>query len=211
MNIAIIGSGNVGGTLGSRWAKLGHKITFAVRKPEDPKIRKVLDAAGPNAHATTIPEAVKDAPVVVLTTSWEGTQDALKSAGNLSGKILIDATNPLFQDLQRGLVIGHTTSGGEQVAAWSPGARVVKAFNTTGAGNMANPKFGADAATMFICGDDAEAKATVTKLSNELGFETCDAGPLSAARYLEPLAMLWIHQAYALCWGPNFALKVIRR
>ena len=91
------------------------------------------------------------------------------------------------------------------------GARVVKAFNTTGAGNMANPKFGTQAATMFICGDDESAKATVGKLAEELGFEAVDAGPLMAARYLEPLAMLWIHLALKMGWGTNFAFKILKR
>src|SRR5271165_5886578 len=191
MNIAIIGAGNVGGTLGGRWARGGHQVAFGVRNPADPKNGKVLEAAGPNGRLDTVPEAVKDAAVVALTTPWEGAQNAIMSAGNLAGKILIDATNPLLMNaegLKRGLLIGHDTSAGEQVAAWARGAQVVKAFNTTGWPNMANPAYGAQNATMFICGDDAAAKATVKKLSEELGFDTADAGPLSTARLLEPLA-----------------------
>jgi 8-hydroxy-5-deazaflavin:NADPH oxidoreductase len=214
MNIAVIGSGNVGGTLGTRWAKAGHKVVFAVRKPEDPKIAALLKNAGPNARATTIAEAVRDAAVVALTTPWEGTQDAIASAGKLAGKVLIDATNPLLlgaEGLKRGLVVGHTTSGGEQVATWAAGAQVVKAFNTTGAGNMANPKYGNRSATMFICGDSPEAKSTVKKLSDELGFETVDAGPLTVARLLEPLAMLWIHTAFMMGAGTNFSLNMDKR
>jgi predicted dinucleotide-binding enzyme len=113
--------------------------------------------------------------------------------------------------LQQGLVLGHTTSAAEQVAGWAAGAKVVKAFNTTGWPNMANPKYGDQSATMFICGDDAGAKAAVTRLSDELGFETLDAGPLKVARYLEPMAMLWIHLCIGMGWGPGFAFKVLRR
>lgn len=214
MNIAIIGAGNVGGTLGTRWAKLGHKITFGVRAPNDPKIKKVLDAAGPNAKAASVSDAAAGAEVVVLTTPWEATQNAVQSAGNLAGKIVIDATNPLLsgaEGLKKGLVTGHTTSAAEQVAAWAKGAHVVKAFNTTGAGNMADPKYGNQNASMFVCGDDPQARETVKKLSDELGFDTIDAGPLSIARYLEPAAMLWIHLAYGCGLGTNFAFKVVKR
>jgi predicted dinucleotide-binding enzyme len=92
-----------------------------------------------------------------------------------------------------------------------PGAKVVKAFNTTGAGNMANPRFGGEAASMFICGDDAAAKKTVASLAEALGFEAVDAGSLSQARLLEPLAMLWISMAYGFGRGPNIAFKLLRR
>jgi predicted dinucleotide-binding enzyme len=214
MNITIIGSGNVGGTLGTRWAKNGHKITFGVRQPGSPQVLKVLEAAGANARAVTVAQAAKDAAVVVLTTPWEGTQDAVQTVGDLRGKIIIDATNPLLlgaEGLKKGLVVGHTTSGAEQIASWAKGAHVVKAFNTTGSPNMANPQFPAGNASMFICGDDQQAKATVKTLSDELGFETLDAGPLSAARLLEPLAMLWIHLAFEVGWGTNFAFKVIKK
>jgi len=214
MNIAVIGAGNVGGTLGTRWAKLGHQLVFGVRNPADPKIQKLLSAAGAKARAASPAEAVASAAVVALTVPWEGAQNAVQSAGNLSGKVLIDATNPVLmgaEGLSKGLVVGHTTSAAEQIASWAKGARVVKAFNTTGFGNMADPKYGAQNATMFICGDDAEARATVKKLSDELGFDTIDAGPLFAARYLEPMAMLWIHLAFVAGQGTNFAFKVLRR
>jgi predicted dinucleotide-binding enzyme len=91
------------------------------------------------------------------------------------------------------------------------GARVVNAFNTTGWPNMANPLYGTQPATMFICGDDAEAKATVAQLAEDLGFEVVDTGALTTARWLEPLAMLWIHPCVGLGWGPEFAFKILRR
>jgi NADPH-dependent F420 reductase len=214
MDISIIGAGNVGGTLGTRWARKGHRITFGVRTPRDPKIKKVLEAAGPNATADNVPDAAASAEVVVFTTPWDATQSAVQSAGNLADKIVIDATNPILlgaEELRKGLVVGHTTSAAEQVASWAKAARVVKAFNTTGFGNMADPKYGNQNASMFICGDDLQAKETVKKLSDELGFDTIDAGPLSTARYLEPTAMLWIHLAFACGLGPNFAFKVLKR
>ena len=147
--------------------------------------------------------------MVVLTTPWNATQAAIQNAGYLSGKILVDCTNPLKPDLS-GLTIGLDASAAEQIASWARGARVVKCFNTTGAENMTSPRFGADLAVMFIAGDDDAAKAIVVKLGDELGFEMVDAGALSIARLLEPVAMLWIHLAYRRGLGRDFAFKLLR-
>ena len=213
MNIGIIGSGNVGGTLGKAWAGAGHKIKFGVRNPSDEKVNALVKQCGPGASAGKLDEAAAFGQVVVLTTPWDGAKAAIEAAGNLAGKVLVDCTNPvpMGANLMQGLTIGHTTSAAEEVAQLAKGAKVVKAFNTTGAGNMANPRFGSDKAVMFLAGDDADAKRMVSQLSNDLGFETIDAGPLSQARLLEPVAMLWISLAYAQGLGPNFAFKLIRR
>ena len=213
MNIGIIGAGNVGGTLGKGWAAVGHKIKFGVRTPADEKVTALLKSCGAGASAGLLNEAASFGEVVVLTTPWDGAKSAIESAGNLAGKILIDCTNPvpMGANLMSGLSLGHTTSAAEEVAKWAKGAKVVKAFNTTGAGNMANPRFGNDKAVMFVAGDDTNAKRTVIQLSNELGFETVDAGPLTQARLLEPVAMLWISLAYAQGLGSNFAFKLVRR
>lgn len=109
------------------------------------------------------------------------------------------------------MTIGHTTSAGEAVAGWARGARVVKALNSTGAGNMTDPRYGGERASMFLCGDDGPAKATVSELVRGLGFDVVDAGPLRNARLLEPLAMLWITLAYGLGNGPNIAFRLLRR
>jgi NADPH-dependent F420 reductase len=210
MKIAIIGAGNVGSTLGKGWAGKGHAVVFGVRDPGNAKVQAAVKATGGAARAARVKEAAAEAEVVVLATPWGAAQDAISAAGNLSGKIVIDATNPLKPDLS-GLAIGYTTSAGEEVARWAAGAKVVKAFNTTGAGNMANPRFGGESASMFICGDDAAAKKTVASLAEALGFQAVDAGPLSQARLLEPLAMLWISMAYAFGQGPNIAFRLLRR
>lgn len=210
MKIAMLGAGNVGGTLGRRWAELGHEITFAARDTASASVQRAVQETNGQAKAANAAEAVAEAEVVVLSTPWRATEAALQSAGVLDGKILIDCTNPVAPNLA-GLEVGQTTSAAEMVASWAPGARVVKAFNCTGSGNMADPNYGDDKATMFICGDDADAKAIVRTLADTLGFEVCDAGPLMAARYLEPLAMLWIHLAYATGRGPNIAFKLLSR
>jgi 8-hydroxy-5-deazaflavin:NADPH oxidoreductase len=213
MEICVIGAGNVGGTLGRRWAQAGHTVVFGVRDPHDEKVRTLLASAGVNARAGRVEEAAASA-VVVLTVPWEAAHDAIRSAGDLTGKVLVDTTNPVAMSpagLQQGLLVGHTTSAAEQVAAWARGARVVKAFNTTGFGNMHDPRYGSQAATMFLCGDDGEAKAMVTQLGEDLGFEMLDAGPLRIARLLEPLAMLWIHLAVFQGLGPDIAFTLQRR
>lgn len=203
MRIGIIGAGNVGGTLGRRWAGAGHEVVFGTRHPgrvETP----------PGARAAGVREAAEHGEVVVLATPWDGVREALAAAGDLTSKVLLDCTNPVKADLS-GLEIGHTTSAAEQVAALAPGAHVVKIFNSTGAGNMADPLYGEQAATMFHCGDDAGAKGVAAGLAADLGFEAVDAGPLRNARLLEPLAMLWISLAYVQGLGPGIAFKLLRR
>ena len=210
LDLAIIGTGNVGATLGRLWAAQGHTVVFGARNPESTKLKGRLDRSIPSASATDMPTAAARAEVVVLAIPFPAARAVLEEIGDLSGKILIDCTNPLSPGLQ-GLSLGHVTSASEEIARWTSNARVVKAFNTVGADNLAHPTFGDQAATMFICGDDLAAKAVVTGLAESLGFEVVDAGPLTTARLLEPLAALWIHLAYRQGLGPDIAIKLIRR
>jgi predicted dinucleotide-binding enzyme len=210
MKIAVIGVGNVGGTLGPAWANAGHEVIYGVRDPGSEKVHTLVENSGENATAAGVAEAAAAAEVVVFATPWSATRDAVQAAGNLEGKIVIDCTNPIAPDL-KGLSIGTTTSAGEQVAQWTPGARVVKAFNTTGSGNMANPHYESQTLTMFICGDDDAANKTVAQLSDDVGFDTCITGPLYHARYFEPMAMLWVDMAYLQGRGPDFAYKILKR
>ena len=209
VKIGIIGHGNVGGTLGKGWAKAGHVIKWGVRNPSDPKLATLITEAGANASAGTVSDAVDFGEVVVLTVPANAVQATIKEMGKLSGKILLDATNPMKADFS-GLEIGLTTSSAEEIAGLATGARVVKIFNSTGAANMANPKYGDTSLTMLYCGDDAEAKKVVAQLASDLGFDPIDAGGLSRARLLEPLAMLWVNLAFG-GMGPNIAFQIIRR
>jgi NADPH-dependent F420 reductase len=214
MKIAVIGAGNVGGTLGKRWAGAGHEVAFGARDPAEAKVAALVRESGPIARAASVPEAARGADVVVLSVPWDSAQAALAAAGDLRGRILIDATNPVPltpEGLRQGLVIGHTTSGGEQVARWAEGARVVKAFNTTGWQNMADPVYGSQGLSMLLCGDDAEAKKVVADLARQLGFEPVDVGPLRSARYLEAVALLWIDMAVLQGFGTNFGFRVVKR
>src|SRR5579872_7303533 len=135
MNIGIIGSGNVGGALGTRWAKGGHRVTFGSRDPNGKDIKDLLARAGSNARAATMQDAAKSAEVLLVATPWLVTKEIVQGLGDLSGKVVIDAVNPLLPDLS-GLALANTTSAAEQMAGWARGARVVKAFNTVGSNIM---------------------------------------------------------------------------
>lgn len=206
MRIGIIGAGNVGSTLGSRWSMAGHNIIFGSRSPKSQKMTDLAQSTGAMAGSN---QQAAEADVVVLTTPWPATKEAI-SGLQLGGKVLVDVTNPMLPDLS-GLEIGTTTSGAEQVAQWAKGARVVKAFNTVGFNVMAHPQLRDGNAVMFYCGDDAEAKKTVHQLAADLGFDPHDAGPLTQARYLEPFAMLWITLALNQGYGREFGFKLMRR
>lgn len=210
MRIGMIGAGNVGVALGRRWTAAGHDVMFGVRDPRGANIQRLIGELGPRAFAGSVADAAAMGDVIVLATPFGETQRALQAAGAVGGKVLIDCTNPLKPDLA-GLSIGHTTSAAEAIHRWAPAARVVKALNITGAGNMLDPRYDGEAATMFICGDDTAAKAVVGGLVRELGFDLVDAGPLTQARLLEPLAMLWISLAIVQGLGPNIAFRLMRR
>ncbi len=210
MRIAVIGVGSVGGTLGRRWAELGHAVTFGAKNPGDGKAQALVAKIGHGASIASVPKAVADAEVVVLATPAGANADAIASAGDLAGKILIDVTNPLKPDLS-GLTVGPDSSGAELVAKLAPRARVYKALNQTGFENMADPVFPAGRAVMFVAGDDPAGKSVVLRLVGELGFEAIDAGDLAVARLLEPLAMLWIHLMVRRKLGRKFAFGLLRQ
>ena len=213
MKIAIIGAGNVGGTLGTAWAqKAGHEIVFGVRNPAAEKTRALVQQLGGKARAVAPAEAAAAADFIVLTTPWPQAEAAIRSLGDVHGRILLDATNPLAMGPDGlGLEIGHSTSGGEKVQGWAKGASVFKTLNTTGFGNMAEPVFHGVKSVMFVAGDDAAHKPRVINLVAALGFEVIDAGPLRNARLLEAHAMLWIELALKRGLGRDWAFSILRR
>ncbi len=202
MHIAIIGAGKVGTTLGRRFGETGHAVIYGARNPDDPKHearREQLD---------TIANATARSEVAVLTTSWAGAQEALQAAGDLTGKVLIDATNPIGP----GMVLTHgtTDSGAEQVARWAPGARVVKAFNSIGMEVMANPVFANGRSVLWHCGDESAACDVAASLARDIGFDPIRLGPLARARVLEPAALLWI-TASGVMGTREYSWGVLRR
>ncbi|MEM9997307.1 MAG: NAD(P)-binding domain-containing protein [Bacteroidota bacterium] len=205
MTIAILGTGSVGSALGIAFANVGHAVVYGSRTPDADEVQRLV-ARTANGAATTHAAAVTDVEVVVLATPWEATE-ALVRRLDLAGKVVLDATNPLsWPDL--GLVVD--TSAGEVVQDAAPEARVVKAFSTVGANIMADATFAGDVRpAMFVAGDDADAKAVAIELSESLGFEGIDAGPISRSRALEQMAVLWIHTA--MHGGREMALGLLRR
>jgi len=207
MSLAMIGAGNVGAALGRAWLQAGEDVLFGVPEPSDPKYRAL-----PQDRMRRPAEAARDAEVIVLATPWPATEAAVKGLGDLSGKMIIDCTNPLGSGSDGlELVLGHYISGGERVASWAPGVSVFKSFNQTGAENMAAASQFPVRPVMFVAGDDEARKPAVLALIAKIGFDAIDAGPLRNARLLEPLGMLWIDQALKRGHGTNFAFAVTRR
>lgn len=201
MKIAILGAKDVGSTLGRRFVEVGHAASFGVR---DPKAYENAELPGP---VGTVENAVAGSDIVLLAIPFASAQTALAECGDLTGKIVIDATNPLAMG-PNGLylTVGFDTSAAEQIEPHVAGGKLVKCFNSTGYGNMANPR----GSMMFVCGNDPEANDTVRQLSDEIGFETKDLGDLTKARLLEPLAMLWIHLAFTTDLKRDFAFSISR-
>lgn len=210
MEISIIGAGDVGGTLGRIWVKKGHHLMFGVRNLQSHNVLNLIRSINSSVKVGTIGEAASFADVIVLAIPWIAVEETIKSAGDLSGKILIDPTNPINADLT-GLIIESSTSAAEEIAKWAKGSKVVKAFNSIGAKTLDNLQFGLVRADAFICGDDFKSKTVVKKLATEIGFDTVDAGPLINARVLEYMALLWIQLAYSRQMGPNIAFKLLTR
>lgn len=209
MKIAIIGAGNVGGALGTGWAKAGHDIVFGVRDVNKPALQALCTQIG--ATAAPPADAARQGEVVVLALPWNGAENAVKALGDLRNKVVIDSMNPLaMKDGALGLDRGYDTSGAEAVASWLPGAKIVKTFNQVGAEMMTAGGSFATRPAMFLAGDDEGAKSTVARLVGELMFEPLDAGALKQARILEPFAMVWINQALFRGLGRDWAFGVIR-
>jgi 8-hydroxy-5-deazaflavin:NADPH oxidoreductase len=209
MKIAIVGSGNVGKALAEGWVKAGHDICFGSRDPESDKLKGQLKQLGPHACASSPAEAARWAEVVVLATPFHAAQASVQGLGDLHNKVLVDSTNPVGPT--GGLAVGYTTSAAEQIAGWAPSAKVVKAFNVTGSGNMLNPRYPQGQAVMLFAGDDAAAKEVVSRLAGDLGFDPVDLGGLSMARYLEPMGMVWITLAYQQGLGRDIAFALLKR
>jgi len=207
MQIAIIGAGRVGTGLAHRFTELGHSIAFGVRNPErdGPRLAETFPAAGVLAPR----DAAGRSDVVVLAVPWAAAREAVTSLGDLGGRILVDATNPV------GSAVPDTDpafpSGAEAIARWATGARVVKAFNTIGAQNYADLDFEGTRAMGLICGDDDDARHTVMELAASIGFDVVDLGPLANASLAEAAAKLWITLAYQRGLGPDFGIGLLRR
>jgi predicted dinucleotide-binding enzyme len=187
---------------------------MGTRDASQEKVKTWLSRTAPRASAGSFADAAAFGEMIVLATPWSGTENALTLAekSNLTGKLIIDVTNPLgfVAGKPPTLLLGHTDSGGEQVQRWAPAAHVVKAFNIIGSPFMVNPQFPGGPPDMFICGNDATSKRVVTDILTAFGWSTVDLGGIESSRYLEPLAMVWITHGFRTnTW--SHALKLLRK
>lgn len=200
MNVTLIGTGNMASALAKQLSKAGHALVVTGR-----------DASKANALAQSVHAKVKSestaegADIVIVATGYDDAVPALRAAGDLRGKVIVDITNPLTADYS-GLTLGHTTSAAEEIQKAFPDAKVVKAFNTVFAPVLAaGPKLDGTTVPVYVAGDDAAAKQSVTSLIGSTGFQPVDAGGLKNARYLEPLAGLNIYFGYGAGRGTSIA------
>ncbi len=208
MKITIIGTGRLGSTLGKIWAEKGHLIMFGSQDPQ--KAIKLANSIGFNATGGTYEQASKFGEIIILAVPWSGVKETIKKAGDLEGKIIVDSTTSAAPSLG-GLSTEPTPSAAEKVAKWAVGAKVIKAVHTIGVESLNKTQFGTQQASLFVCGDDLDAKSKLKQLGQDLSFEVIDAGPLTNARLIEPLAILWIELAYNQGMGTDIAFKLLRR
>jgi predicted dinucleotide-binding enzyme len=212
MRVGILGSGLMGGKLGTLFARPGHEVVFSYSRSQQ-KLKRLAREAGPNARAGTPAEAARDADAVLLAVHWSRTDDVLKQAGDLSGKVVVTCSLPMNAD-DSALAVAHTSSGAEELARKVPGARVVSAFGTV----PSEVLFGVFEArrrrtrrpSLAYCGDDPDAKGLAARLIRDVGFDPVDAGPLRIARYLEPFTLLVAQLAYEGDGGPELAYRFER-
>jgi predicted dinucleotide-binding enzyme len=189
--IAIVGTGNVAEALGPRFAELGHTIIYGSREPNRTDVQALVQRTGHGARALSPAAAAAAADAIVLAIPWDAAEAVVSSLGNVSGKVIIDPTNPrhIAEDGLRDYAF--TGSNAERIQQWAPEAHVVKAFNTMTAGLMANPSSAGGPVTVALAGDDPEAKAFVAELAQGIGFDTIDFGPVRYAHVIEGMFYVW--------------------
>jgi len=211
MRIGILGSGLMGGKLGTIFARAGHEVVFSYARRKE-KLEGLARDAGWKARAGTPAEAAQNADALLLAVHWSRVDDVLSQAGDVSGKVILSCSLPMNAE-DTALVIAHTTSGAEELAKKIPQARVVSAFNTV----PSEVLFGVSEArlkdrrpSLVYCGDDESGKAVAADLIRDAGFDPVDAGPLRIARYTEPFALLVAQLAYEGDGGPELAYRFER-
>jgi len=188
--VALIGTGNVGAALGQRLALRGHQIVYGSRDPAAADVRELVRTTGHGAVAVSPADAAARSDIIVLAVPWSAAEDVVRALGELTGKIIVDPTNPRVMASDGFADYPIEDSNAERIARLAPGAHVVKAFSTLGAETMLDPKVAGGPVTVPIVGDDRGAKARVAALAREIGLEAEDVGPLRHARIIEGLHYL---------------------
>jgi 8-hydroxy-5-deazaflavin:NADPH oxidoreductase len=211
MRIGILGSGLMGGKLGTLFARAGHEVVFSYARSKEKLNWLARDARG-NARAGTPGEAAEEADAVLLAVHWSRMDDVLNQAGGLSGKVVVTCSLPMNDD-NTALVIAHTSSGAEALAKRLPKARIVLAFNTVPSEvlfGVYEARRKAAKPSLVYCGEEPDSKGIAAKLIRDVGFDPVDAGPLTIARYTEPFALLVAQLAYEGKGGPELAYRFER-
>ncbi len=210
MRVGILGSGLMGGTLGTIFARAGHEVTFSYARSEQKLKALARDAGGKARYGT--PRQAAEADAVLLAVHWSRIDEVLDQAGNLARRVVVTCSLPMNDD-DTELVIGHASSGAEELQKKIPKARVVAAFNTVPSEVLP----GAYAArrrarrpSLVCCADHAAGKEVAAELARDVGFTPLDAGPLRVARYVEPFALLVAQLAYSGDQGPELAYRFER-
>ena len=205
MKIAILGAGNVGGALAKQWAKAGHEINLGARDRNSEKVKTLGNFSG-SITAHEIKAAVDKSEVVLVSLSIPAIVQVAKSLGDLSNKIVIDATNSVF---------GKPDPYKNALEAFKEITRcndIVKCFNTTGFENMENPVYDTKGIDMFVAGKSSKAKEVAIQLSRDVGFENCyDFGGDDKVELIEQFAMAWINLAIMQGHGRDIAFKILKR
>jgi predicted dinucleotide-binding enzyme len=213
VRMGILGSGTVARTLGSGYLDVGHEVILGSRDPS--KLADWVEKAGSKARVGTFSDAAHSSEILILAVKGTAAEEALSLAGpeNLRDKVILDATNPIADVPPKDGVLSFFTDPEEslmnRLQKRYPGGRFVKAFNSVGAGRMVRPDFDGIKPTMFICGDDEDARKIASGLIEELGWEVCDMGSSAASRTVEALCILWCIPGFREnSW--NHALKLLR-
>jgi NADPH-dependent F420 reductase len=194
--IAIIGTGDVGSALGTRFAGLGHSVVYGSRTPEEAAVQTLVNETGNGARAATQAESVIGADIVVLAIPWAPAKSIVQSLGNLDGKIIIDPINAMAFGENRMISPAAFPSAAALIQEWAPGAYVVKAFNTLTRAYMVDPGAAGGPITIPVAGNNADAKAAVADLVRSLGLEPMDVGGLENAAAVEAMGLLYVAQGY---------------
>ncbi len=208
MRIGILGSGLMGGTLGTLFARAGHEVVFSYARSEQ-KLKKLAREAQGTARAGTPAEAAREADALLLAVHWSRVGDVLEQAGNLSGKVVVSCSLPMNAD-DTDLVVAHTSSGAEALAEMVPRARVVSAFHTVPSEvlfGVFETRGRGTRPSLVYHGDDRSGKRVAAELIRDVGFDPVDGGPLRMARFSEPFALLVGHLAYGGKGGPELAYR----
>jgi 8-hydroxy-5-deazaflavin:NADPH oxidoreductase len=211
MRVGILGSGLMGGKLGTIFARAGHEVVFSYARSEQ-KLKKLARNAKGKARAGSPRDAAQEADAVLLAVHWSRTEEVLNQTGDLSGKVIVTCSLPMNDDDTQ-LVVAHTSSGAEELAKRIPKARVVAAFNTVPSEvlfGVYEAKRKASRPSLVYCGDDENGKGVAAELIRDVGFEPVDAGPLRIARFTEPFALLVAQLAYEGEGGPELAYRFER-